>query len=482
MKIRLILLVLLTVFSCKDQPEFKNKQVTVIISNPLRIQTNIGTGIDINTLTRLDENINSIKDTVQVFSDRYRKVYLRNADTFKSIICETGDTVYLDITESDIIVNFKNKTLKKYDTLPIAILYDKQLKDEISKANHIRSKIFIEDEWTKEISIDSNFINANENTFLEYVSIQKEIAEKSNKILMNMLQSDSISSQYYHYYKSQNNYTEFSKLLDAYNLTGDTYLKNQVFQYYKSENIANDNFIAYGYYNRLVKDVYIMKYKYDYKETFDSLALDLSGISLKYAQLICLKEIALNYDYKTYKLHEEKYLNGVNGSMELIKTIKKIGEDFALKPNFFVEEDFTSVEFKTTKGKKISLDGILKTYPNKIIYIDFWASWCVPCRASMPASKKLSKDYADRDVVFIYVSIDKDVQEWNVVSKKEGLGNSIKNLLAINYPSAKVYEKLNLKSIPRYLLFNKKGELELRDAPGPDSKKIRESINRLLNQ
>ena len=48
----------------------------------------------------------------------------------------------------------------------------------------------------------------------------------------------------------------------------------------------------------------------------------------------------------------------------------------------------------------------LRTYRGKVLYVDFWASWCVPCRTSMPALETMYKKYAERG--FVVVGVNKD--------------------------------------------------------------------------
>lgn len=57
----------------------------------------------------------------------------------------------------------------------------------------------------------------------------------------------------------------------------------------------------------------------------------------------------------------------------------------------------------------------------QLTYIDFWASWCLPCRAEMPNSLLLSKEYETKGIRFIYISIDKNPIAWEKAVKHLGL-------------------------------------------------------------
>lgn len=56
-------------------------------------------------------------------------------------------------------------------------------------------------------------------------------------------------------------------------------------------------------------------------------------------------------------------------------------------------------------------DGSIPSYQGKVTLVDFWASWCVPCRASFPALSKLHTQYGD-SVAIIGVSIDENASDY----------------------------------------------------------------------
>jgi peroxiredoxin len=76
----------------------------------------------------------------------------------------------------------------------------------------------------------------------------------------------------------------------------------------------------------------------------------------------------------------------------------------------------------TPEGKKIAL----KDFTGKIVLLNFWASWCVPCREEMPAMDKLYQEFKDKNFVILAVAV-KD--------RKQDTVNFVKEL-KITYPIA----------------------------------------------
>lgn len=58
--------------------------------------------------------------------------------------------------------------------------------------------------------------------------------------------------------------------------------------------------------------------------------------------------------------------------------------------------------FKDLKGQKAAL----RDYRGKIVVLNFWATWCVPCKEEMPMFVEVEKEYASKGVVFVAASID----------------------------------------------------------------------------
>lgn len=137
--------------------------------------------------------------------------------------------------------------------------------------------------------------------------------------------------------------------------------------------------------------------------------------------------------------------------------------------------DFTGI---TANGEKFSL----KDLKGKMVYIDIWATWCGPCRAEFPSSQKLIQEFKGNDqLVFLYVSIDTEVDDWKKSLKTKNVPQGMHINHLVDQPGS-ISKKYYLSGIPRYILINKDGTIIEAVAPKPSSKEIRPLLKGYLKE
>ena len=104
-----------------------------------------------------------------------------------------------------------------------------------------------------------------------------------------------------------------------------------------------------------------------------------------------------------------------------------------------------------SQGKRISLEEFRKG--KKYLLLDFWASWCVPCRREIPNVNKQYELYKNKGFEVVSVSIDKDANAWRKALEQEKL--PWPNFLD-NGEVAGIY---NVKAIPAMFLMDANGKL-----------------------
>lgn len=116
-------------------------------------------------------------------------------------------------------------------------------------------------------------------------------------------------------------------------------------------------------------------------------------------------------------------------------------------------------------GKAVSL----ADFKGKVVYLDFWGTWCGPCMAEMPASNTLKQQFAGRDVVFLYISVSDKEAKWQQVLSAAHLTGP--NSVHLRSPSGDytVPTAYNVSGYPSYLLIGRDGRIRLSNAPRPSA-------------
>ncbi len=127
-------------------------------------------------------------------------------------------------------------------------------------------------------------------------------------------------------------------------------------------------------------------------------------------------------------------------------------------------------------GKEYSLDDLR----GKFIYIDVWATWCGPCKSEIPELAKLTKEYKNKDIVFVSVSIDSNKKAWDKMLKEEKFDWI--QIHAEKAWKAKIVTENGIRGIPRFMMIDKEGNIIDVNAPQPSSDKIRPLIDLLLSE
>lgn len=152
-------------------------------------------------------------------------------------------------------------------------------------------------------------------------------------------------------------------------------------------------------------------------------------------------------------------------------------EEMKNYPPLILGEELPNVELTDVNGYTTPLS----RFKGKVIYLEFWASWCDPCIQQLPFTEELKKEYKGKDVIFVYISLDEKEEEWKRIIEKKSIEGIHLRINANSQDDVDFINKCHVESVPTYFIIDKKGNLVSIDAPRPsDKKQLRAILNKLI--
>lgn len=483
---RLILLIpFILFFSCKKKTEEililnKNKETFLLFKTIPKdtIKLKRG-GIKFSPVINL---ISDNDEEVLEINENKKEVKITNkADSYIRHVYRMDD-LYFELDDSDTIVYYEKNDFPFYKTKNKLISISNEY--EFIRKNYLN--IESPSSW-----LGYYFLNIRGNKGLKINNIKKEFIED---ILSNELKELHLLDSLYKSKRLTFNMFELQKNKLRYNKYNTFF--HSVFYKNKEEYLNKDTLIKHINKPKLLKFKFYRTFLNNYlKNKFAIKMIEYSNNSFSNPKTFfdsIAKTKDLDTEIKEFLLAEKieeiaeklssseflKYLKIFKGIVKDSATIAKLESKYLINYSD-LKKNTSSVHLITKTGEKIILQNFINKHKGNLIYIDFWASWCAPCIKEFPSSNQLQEIYKGKNVTFLYISNDSDKSKWENANVKHGLINK-NSFLAINYPNAKFYQELDLKTIPRYLLYNKKGKLIHKNAPRPSSNEIRALLDKHL--
>jgi thiol-disulfide isomerase/thioredoxin len=223
--------------------------------------------------------------------------------------------------------------------------------------------------------------------------------------------------------------------------------------------------IRKGYFRNLLLNDFFVFHNKSIQENWEKLPkkilleeadLYYDGMNLDFLKFFILNEISNNNEFKEiYPSISHTLINSAYHSL--------IQERF-----FQLQADSlltTNDKLKKVTNEEIEFKDIFSF--KGISYVDFWASWCAPCRAEIPSSKKLSAYFEGKQIQLVFISIDEKESAWSNASSFEGLNNFKHNYLLVNPKNNTWIKQFDIKTIPRYIILGQNGTVLNSNAPKP---------------
>ncbi len=188
----------------------------------------------------------------------------------------------------------------------------------------------------------------------------------------------------------------------------------------------------------------------------------------KYASLMAIQALEPDKYANLYKALDEglrkKYPNDRNVMMfhDVVTRVLSSG----------IGQQAPDIVLPSPEGKEIALSSLR----GKIVLIDFWASWCGPCRKEMPNVVKAYAKYKNKGFEILGVSLDQDRTRWVEAIAKDGM--TWPQVSDLRYWESAAAKQYNVQSIPYTVLLDKDGKILDKNLRGETlDKKLAELLN-----
>ncbi len=329
------------------------------------------------------------------------------------------------------------------------------------------------DKTFKKVESIKYYVSLNEKDFLKLsdsiYSVKKDFLENQVDLDKDFRDYESFSIEY-----------NRASILNMYSMWRGYFLKKKNFKL--SDNFPdpfqkidpnNEKLLAHPEYIDYLKNYItdISKDKNIEDKTFARLeSIDNEITSQKIKDELAYSTMKFGID-KTKRLDSvyQKYLSIVknesyrNDIQKIYQNYKKIAKG-TISPTF---------ELYDINNKLVTLESL----KGKLVYVDIWATWCVPCVQQIPALNKLEHTFKNKNIAFVSICFSDTKKRWNEMVKEKEMSGI--QLFAAD-DSISFFEDYYVSGIPRFILIDKEGKIIDANAYKPSDPKLKEQLEELL--
>ena len=403
------------------------------------------------------DSLGNFRGLVEVETDGY--YFFQVGGSYTTVRFKKGQNVHVSIDASDF---FKS------------IIYSGDLKKE-NNYNVSKSKL------------RANLVGDTKEYFVVPLNDFLPKIEKTRDTLFSLLANSELSQKdtelekkliKYEYLQTYNNYKKFYN----YHKKVDPVLPDDYFDPILGMNTDDDEIFRYSRaYRNLIIENFRLSSKIALSKDTSLTIIDFVKNKISDLKSADIREQIASMLIREIKEENENIDDDYNKIMTLLAS-DRIKDKLTLryKSAISTTSGTASVDFnyENFDGGSISLQELR----GKLLYIDVWATWCGPCIKEMPALKELVKEYANKDIEFVSISIDSknDYEKWRkMVPEKNVGGIQLYDAEGLNSDFMKAF---SVSLIPRFMMIDSEGKIITAKAPRPSSKDVREFLDSHLEK
>lgn len=420
-------------------------------------------------LRKIELNHDRASDTVVITVARREIEIQHNYRALGKIpfFVQAGDTVLFRYEGQLPFAEVKNRDVPDGELNYAAAVRKRLWGGDFSAAEKAEWLIFFMDKNRPQFSLKEQIpLQTREYNEKEMISLEAE-----SHFLDSLYAAHNMSEQAYRHYKDQ---MELRRIDLSLQLIDSYFPPDSLFTRYETSSVfasafrnTLDQYISQKMVSR-VPHITSPGAKYaDYRALFDLLLAtdDIQGVAREILLYETMEKIIQHFSAQDAFTYIKKYQEVAAGHLDAGALVEKYRLAGGISAHMTVQDP---------SGNEWDFEALLAQHKGKVVYIDFWASWCRPCIAAFPAAEVLKETYRESDIVFLYLSLDDSEASWQKATQQYGLLSH--SYRVANKRTSQLLEALAVKEIPRYLLYDKTGALVHRNAPGPGG----EEIGRLL--
>lgn len=377
---------------------------------------------------------------VHYFINTKKQILYNNAGTNCPFILYAGDSVKVLVSKKILrVTSLTTKERSNELNFFSQLLFNKKI-TSIGSLSPERNKIISSS--TKYSLATNNILEANKidlsNFLLEY-SKQYNLSETFKRDVNTLIQFEHITNLLVPIIEKPYNPNKYEK--DFIKI-----LNSHQFDFLDSTNLYNHTFrfALYQYNKFLSRDSLNTNNSFD--KQYKSANANFKGGCKNYL----LYELMKTAYYKDKRIFNQYF-----------KTFKDDCQNEILKESIYViaksegKLESSSNELKTETEQLVSFESILKNNTSKIILVDFWASWCLPCIKSLNEFDEIQAHYKGKPISFVFISLDNNESSWKKqTTKYNNFMDASNSYLLLNDFNSSICNKYRITTIPRYIVFD----------------------------